>query len=195
MKPINNYDSIKEAGGEIENLPAGGYVCRIEKCVEKPNRNNNGSHLEIMFDIVEGEYKGWFADDWKNQTREDKYWHGIIRQNIPDETSPKYDMQCGFFKRFTNNIETSNPGYHWDWNEAGLKGKMIGVVFGEVERESQRGTRYMTTQADSIVSVDAVRSEKYKLPAPKMLAPATAAPAFNAPVFTPVDDQDGDLPF
>jgi hypothetical protein len=53
----------------------------------------------------------------------------------------------------------------------------------------------MTTQSDSIVSVDAVRSEKYKIPAPKMLAPAATAPAFNAPVFTPVDDQDGDLPF
>ena len=136
MKPINNYDSIKEAGGEIENLPAGGYVCRIEKCVEKPNKNNGGSHLEIMFDIGEGDYRGWFADDWKNQTREDKYWHGIIRQNIPDETSTKYDMQCGFFKRFTNNIEASNPGYHWDWNETALKGKLIGVVFGEGERES-----------------------------------------------------------
>ena len=190
MKPINNYDSIKEAGGEIENLPAGGYVCRIEKCVEKQNKNNGGSHLEIMFDIVEGEYKGWFADDWKNQNREDKYWHGIIRQNIPDETSAKYDMQCSFFKRFTNNIEASNPGYHWDWNEVG----MIGVVFGEVERESQRGTRYMTTQADSIVSVDAVRSEKYKLPAPKMLERSTTNPAFNAPVFTPVEEES-DLPF
>ena len=193
MKPINNYDNIKEAGGEIENLPAGGYVCRVEKCVEKPNKNNNGSHLEIMFDIVEGEYKGWFADDWKNQNREDKFWHGIIRQNIPDETSPKYDVQCGFFKRFTNNIEASNPGYHWDWNETALKGKLIGIVFGEVEKESKRGTRYMTTQPSEIVTVEAIEKDTYKVPAPKMLAPQYPSQNVNVP--QELNDIDGDLPF
>ena len=194
MKPIKEFDKV-QAAGSIDVLPVGCYVCEIKKCTEEKNNSGKGTHLAILFDIAEGDYRGFFMKDWKAQNREDKFWRGIIRQNIPDETSPKYDMQCGFFKRFTNNIEASNPGYHWDWNETALKGKMIGVVFGEVERESQRGTRYMTTQADSIVSVDAVRSEKYKLPAPKMLAPAAVAPAFNAPVFTPVDDQDGDLPF
>ena len=128
MKPINNFQNVKEAGGAIENLPAGGYVCTIMKCVEEKNRNNNGTHLTIQFDVAEGEYKDWFAKDWKNQTREDKFWHGVINQNIPDETSPKYDTQCGFFKRFTNAVEASNPGYHWDWNEAGLKGKKIGIM-------------------------------------------------------------------
>lgn len=193
MKAINNWSEVKEAGGEIENLPAGGYVCRIEKCVEKPNKNKGGSHLEILFEVVEGDYRGFFAEDWKNQNREDKFWHGIIRQNIPNEDSPKYSTQCGFFKRFTNNVEASNPGYHWDWNEAGLKGKMIGVVFGEVERESQRGTRYMTTQADSIVSVDAIRDDKYKIPAPRMLA--VAAPSVMTSTAIDVEVDDGDLPF
>jgi len=188
MKPISNYENVKEAG-EIEVLPAGGYVCRIEKCVEKPNKNNNGTHLEILFDIAEGDYRGWFAQDWKEQTREDKIWRGIIRQNVPNEDSPKYNTQCGFFKRFTNALEASNEGYHWDWNEAGLHGKMIGVVFGEVERQSQRGTRYMTTQSDSIVSVETIRADKYKVPAPKMLAPA-------APVSTGLSDlAEDDLPF
>ena len=136
MKPINNWSEIKEAGGQIENLPAGAYICDIKQCREVGNKNGNGTHLEIMFDVCRGDYRGWFERDWNLQNREDKYWRGIIRQNIPDETSPKYDVQCGFFKRFTNNIEASNPGYHWDWNEAGLKGKQIGVVFGEVEKES-----------------------------------------------------------
>lgn len=169
MKKIENFDQVKEAGGAIENLPAGGYICTIMKCAEERNRNSNGTHLTIQFDIAEGEHKDWFAADWKNQAREDKFWHGVINQNIPDETSPKYEMQCGFFKRFTNAVEASNPGYHWDWNEVGLKGKKIGVVFGEVEKESQRGTRYMITRADSICSTDEVRNGKCKIPAPKML--------------------------
>lgn len=190
MKPINNYENVKEAGGAIENLPAGGYVCTIMKCAEEKNKNNNGTHLTIQFDIAEGEYKDWFTKDWKNQTREDKFWRGVINQNIPDETSEKYSTQCGFFKRFTNTVEASNPGYHWDWNEAALKGKKIGVVFGEFEKESQRGTRYMTTRADSICSVDDVRNGKCKIPAPKML-PQTNS--YTAPAS--YVDTDGDLPF
>lgn len=191
MKPINNWNEIKEAGGQIENLPAGAYICDIKQCREVGNRNGNGTHLEIMFDVCRGDYRGWFERDWNLQNREDKYWHGIIRQNIPDETSPKYDMQCGFFKRFTNNIEASNPGYHWDWNEAGLKGKQIGVVFGEVEKESQRGTRYMITRADSIINTQAVESGKYSIPKPKMME--NAAPAIST--FAALSEIEGDFPF
>lgn len=191
MKPINNWENVQEMGGEIENIPAGAYVCEIKKCEEKPNRNG-GSRLEISFDVCEGDYRGWFMQDWRMQNREDKFWRGITNQNIPDENSPKYDTQCGFFKRFINQVEASNPGYHWAWDEKTLVGKKIGVVFGEVERESQRGTRYMITRADSIISVDDARSGKAKIPAPKMLdtpsAPTQAA-------VNPADVNMDDVPF
>lgn len=189
MKPINNWSEIKEAGGQI--LPAGAYICDIKQCLEVRNKNGNGTHLEIMFDVCRGDYRGWFERDWNLQNKEDKYWRGIIRQNVPDESSPKYNMQCGFFKRFTNVLEESNPGYHWDWNEAGLKGKLIGVVFGEVEKESQRGTRYMITRADSIINTQAVESGKYSIPKPKMME--NAAPAIST--FATLPEIDGDLPF
>lgn len=192
MKAINNWNNVREAGGAIENLPAGGYVCTILKCNEDKNRNTNGTHLTIQFDVTEGEYKDWFAADWKNQTRDDKFWRGVINQNVPDETSPKYETQCGFFKRFTNAVEASNPGYHWDWNEVGLKGKKIGVVFGEVEKESQRGTRYMITRADSICSVDEVKNGKCKIPAPRMLQ-NTQSNNYSTP--TNYAESNDDLPF
>ena len=191
MKKIEGFENVKEAGGQIENLPAGAYICDIKQCREVGNRNGNGTHLEIMFDVCRGDYRGWFERDWNLQNREDKYWHGIIRQNVPDESSPKYNMQCGFFKRFTNVLEESNPGYHWDWNEAGLKGKLIGIVFGEVEKESQRGTRYMITRADNIINTQAVESGKYNLPKPKMME--NAAPAIST--FAALPEIDGDLPF
>lgn len=190
MKPIKNFENVKEAGGEIQNLPAGGYVCEIKKCSEVPNKRSSGTHLEIMFDVAEGDWRGFFEGDYKGQAREDKYWHGIINQNVPDENSQKYDMQARFFKRFTNVIEASNPGYHWDWDEVGLKGKKIGVIFGEVERESQRGTRYMATRAESVAPVDDIRSGKFKVPEPKLLS----APGGQSAALTPIDD-DGELPF
>lgn len=192
MKPINNYENV-QAAGNIESLPAGGYVCEIKQCKEVNNRNTPGTHLEIMFEVCEGDFRGFFEADYRNQDREDKFWRGLINQNIPDESSPKYAQQCKFFKRFTNTVEDSNPGYHWDWNEAGLKGKRIGVLFGEKEKKSQRGTVYIITEAREIVPVDDIRAGRYKVPEKKTLAPEASYGGYGG--FTPVADDDSDLPF
>lgn len=189
MKPINNWENIKPAG-DIQVIPAGGYVCEIKKATEKPNKSGRGTHLEILFDVCEGEYSGFFEVDYRGQNREDKYWHGIIRQNVPDEASTKFDVQAGFFKRLMDDIESSNSGFHWAWDENALKGLKIGVVFGEVERESMRGTRYMTTQASAITTVENVREKKYKLPDPRMLPGSVPASASSAPAL-----DANDLPF
>lgn len=196
MKPINNWENIKEFGGDFENLPGGGYICEIKKAAEKKNKNNNGSHLELWVEIIEGEWRGFFERDWRNQNREDKIWHGQINQNIPFEDSPKYEMQCAFFKRFINAIEDSNPGYHWAWDESTLAGRKCGVIFGEQKKLSQRGTIYTVTNADSVVSVASIRDGKFTVPAPKRLenkptGAATQAFDYSAVVGT----VDGDLPF
>lgn len=197
MRPINNWDNVKEAGGDFENLPAGGYICEIKKVTEKKNKKNNGTHLEIWFEVSEGEWRGFFERDWRNQTREDKSWHGQINQNIPLEESPKYDMQCGFFKRFINAIEDSNPGYHWAWDENTLVGRKCGVIFGEQEKLSKRGNPYTITCADSITNVAAIREGNYKIPDLKKLEPA--APSAWTPAGAAVNigfsEPDGDLPF
>lgn len=193
MKPINNFDKV-QAAGAIDILPAGAYVCKIEKCTEEKNKSGTGTHLAILFDIAEGDYRGFFMADWKAQNREDKFWRGIIRQNVPDEKSEKYDMQCRFFKAFVNAVEDSNSGFAWDWDEAKLKGKLIGVVFREIEKQSQRGTVYTVTNADSICSVEAARAGTVKIPERKLLS-VPGSPAFT-PAKGPVSiDQDEDVPF
>ena len=189
MKPINNWENVK-AAGTIETLPAGAYVCEIKQAVEKPNKVA-GTHLEISFEVIEGEYKGFFERDYRGQEREDKFWRGIIRQNCPDENSPKYEAQSRFFRGFTDRVEASNPGYHWDWNEAGLKGKKIGVVFGEREKQSQKGTIYTVTDAAEIISVDDARKGKFNMPAKKTLPAANTFGGFS-PVTSISSD---DLPF
>lgn len=198
MKAIKNWDKVQEASSGFEVLPVGGYVCEIKMAEEKSNKNNNGTHLEISFDVCEGDYRGFFAQDYKGQTREDKFWRGVIRQNIPLEGAEKYKKQCQFFKRFTTCLEKSNEGYTWDWHEERLKGKKIGVVFGEVERESARGIRYMVTMPQTIVTVEAVRTDDYKVPEPKMLGYAAlpgTAPAAQNPFGSAIADDDTDLPF
>lgn len=190
MKPINNWENVK-AAGSIETLPAGAYVCEIRQAIEKPNKNG-GTHLEISFEVYEGEYKDFFSRDYRSQNREDKFWRGILRQNVPNESSPKCETQKSFFRTFTDCLEASNPGYHWDWNEGGLKGKKIGVVFGEREKQSQKGTIYTVTDATEVISVEDARAGRFKMPGKKFLAPTNNAFGGFAPI-TPGDASD--LPF
>lgn len=189
MRPIQNWENVQAAGNR-EQLPPGGYVCEIKQAVEVKNRNNSGTHLELAVEIIEGEYKGFFERDWRAQTREDKFWAGVVRQNVPDEASNKYEQQCMFFKRFTNTVEDSNPGYHWDWNEVGLKGKKIGVVFGEQERMSQTGRQYTATVAQEIVTVEDIRQGNYKVPEKRLLAGGNTAQSASVGGFAAED-----LPF
>lgn len=169
MKAINNWDKVQATSDGFPTLPVGGYICMILKCEEKPNRNSGGTHLEVWFDVAEGDYAGFFGADYNSQQGENRFWRGIVYQNIPDESSEKYNQQCSFFKRFTNALEASNEGYHWDWNETGLKGKKIGVVFGEVERESRAGTRYFITRPDSVTDIESIEAVKYRVPKTKYL--------------------------
>ena len=71
-----------------------------------------------------------------------------------------------------------------------MKGMKIGVVFGERERESQRGTVYTITEAAEMISADDVRKNNYKVPEKKCLQKQTTYSAG----FSAVED-DGDLPF
>ena len=192
MKAINNWDGVK-ANGDFESLPAGGYICQIMSAKEVKNKNTSGTHIELMLEIADGDHKGFFERDYKAQSGEQKFWRGIMNQNIPNESSDKYDTQCGFFKRFTDAIEDSNNGYHWDWNEVALKGKMCGCVFGQKEKQSQKGTIYAATYASEIVSVDTIKENKFKVPALKKLEVKASSSGNSFSELPPVDD--GDLPF
>ena len=91
-------------------------------------------------------------------------------------------------------IEKSNPGYHCDWNENALKGKMVGVLFRNREWEID-GKTGMTTEACTFVSVDDIRTNNFKTPKPKMLN-KVASQTVNNSNFTVIDDGDlCDLPF
>lgn len=192
MRPIPNFENV-QAFTNIENLPAGGYICEIKKAAEKPNRNG-GSHIEVLFDIKDGEHAGWFEKDYRAQNREDKFWRGIYNQNVPNENGSSYEMQLKFLKSFVNAVEESNPGYHWDWNEAGLKGKKIGVIFGEREKLSGKGRVYTVTNAAKVVSVKDIENGNFEIPEKKLL-PASQKPVDINVGFEAIDEDNGDLPF
>lgn len=187
MKQFGGFEAKKSAAREP--LPAGGYVAKILNAEEVSY--DWGSVLLISFDIMEGQYKDFFAKDYKEQDREDKKWRGTYRLSEPKDDGSEKD---GWTKRTFGNaiwsVEESNPGYHWDWNEVGLKEKIVGVLFRNREWEMNGNTGW-TTECCALASVDDIRQGKYRQPKDK---PLKTSGASNSN-FMPASDNSGDLPF
>lgn len=175
MKPIANYDSIEAQGNEeYKRLVPGGYVCRITKVEDHPDK----SYLYIEFDIAEGEYMGYGASCLER--------NGFTPLRMYRSYS---DKAAGMFKGFIQNVEASNSSYHWDWKEQTLVGRLIGIVLGEEEYKKQDGsigTRFNSRDK----TVDAIKNGRFKVPEKKTLPVEQ-----NTTTFTALDDSTDDLPF
>lgn len=186
MKAYNGFKA--ESSSSREQLPIGGYVCKIIGAKEVSY--DWGSVLEIGFDVAEGDYRGFFDADYKANQNEDKKWRGVFRLRIPNDDGTEQD---GWTKRSFNNaiwaIEESNEGYHWDWNEKSLKDKLIGLIFRNEEWEYNGFTGW-TSRAAGADSVARIREGKFKQLKDKPLKNAPKATMAAKP-----SDDDDDLPF
>lgn len=191
IKRFSDYDQT-QAYGDYEKLPKGGYVMQI-KGVET-RTNSNGEYLFISGDIFEGEYMQFFTREYRNQQAEDKKWHCNYLLNIPKDDGSEQDTWTKRrFKTFTEALEDSNDGYHFDWDEQKFKGKLIGGLFNEREYETQQGQIRRATNWASVTTVDKIREGNYTLPNDRTLQKPTL-PATDASGFMSTDDLD-DLPF
>lgn len=189
MKPYNGY-AAEAPKTSLPPLPAGGYVAKIIKT--EITSNDYGERLIVYFDITEGEHKGHFNENYAAQTSEDKKWKGAYRLNVPkDDGSEKDEWSKRSFNNFMWAVEDSNPGYHWDWNEAGLKGKTVGVLFRNKEWEMNGNTGW-TTECCATTSADNIRNGKFKMPKDKPLANKSASSVGYESAPIPDDD---DCPF
>ena len=149
------------------------------KIIGKFFKNDEGHCYRIIF--------------FDNQNTEDKRWKGVLRQYIPtDDGSEKDARTKSYFKAMIEAIEDSNNGYHWDWDEKKLKGKIVGCLFRleEWEWDGKSGWR---TAALKFIEAQKIRDGKFKVPNDK---PLNNQPAFIQlnPLDVNVDD-DEDLPF
>ena len=190
MKPYNGYEAkpiVKK-----ETLPKGGYVAKIVNAKEMVY--DWGRQLVIGFDILEGEYKGFFQKDFAQNPNEDKKWRGTFRLRVPNDDGSEQDNWAkNSFGHATLAIEDSNPGYHWDWNEAGLKGKIVGVLFRNREWEFNGNTGW-TTECCAFCPVDEIHSGKFKMPKDKPLKASVQKEAAASDGFEEIQGLD-DLPF
>lgn len=194
MKAFNGYEEVKPIT-EKQVLPVGGYIVKIKAAQVKTYKGQNGDFekLEIAFDIAEGDYKGFYQNDFDAQQNEDKRWKGVLRQYIPTDDGSENDNRTkAYFKTMIEAVEDSNDGYHWDWDEKKLKGKIVGCVFRNEEWEFNGMTGWRTAPF-KFIQADLVREGKFKLPKDKPLANKSTIPTG----FTELDviNDDEDLPF
>lgn len=159
MKKISGYDKIQESGS-FKKLPVGGYVVKILNATDVPDKE----YLRLSFDIAEGPNKGFFAEEYKNDTREDKKWPnaGTFVRSYKEKALP-------MMKGFTTAVEKSNKNYTWNFDESTLKGKLVGLVIGEEEFVNSSGKMRTRTYVNAVRSVDIIREGKFEVPEIKRL--------------------------
>lgn len=194
MQALTGFDKAKVIRGESSQLPKGGYIVRIMDCKEIMGEKNSKrySYLAFSFDVAEGEYQNHFTNIYQSSQDENKKWKGILNVFIPQEGDIYYEDNLSRFKTMTANFEDSNEGYQWNWDEKTLKGKAIGVIYGEKEFLTNEGEVITITEPRYFVGVDAIRNGKYKIPALKKLNNNQAS-GINA--FTQANDNDVKLPW
>lgn len=195
-----NWDNV-QTFSDRQKLPVGAYVCKVKQAVVQST--DYGDQLCVLFDIVDGEYAGYYESDFTSRQQQDKKWKGILRQFLPkDDGSERDEWTKSSFKGLTTAFENSNRGYQWDWDEKSLVGKEVGIIYRNEEWEYEGKTGW-TARPFRACSIDTVQDGKYTIPKDKPLknksADTYSQPTYYAEQvspnsFTELDD-DGDLPF
>lgn len=158
------YDEAQAFTGEGMQLPAGCYVCVIKQVSETTSQSGR-SQLAILFDIAEGEHKGFYEKQYSQnrQQSKDAKWKGIHKQ-IMDGTS------LPFFKGVITSIEKSN-NFQFPWgqaeNEKVLVGKKFGAIMGREEFETSDRKKKFSTKIFQVRSLDGLKDAK--VPEDKLL--------------------------
>lgn len=186
IKKFEDYDTI-QGYSDFPTLPKGGYVCRIMGV--KVENSSNGSYLKLGIDIAEGEYKDFYTNQYKNDSRENKKWGCNFLVNIPkDDGSEKDGWTKRSFKTFITAVEDSNSGYHWGWDEETLKNRLVGGLFNEREYQKNDGTIGRSTNMAKVCAVEKIKSGDYKLPEDKLIKKFGDNSSDNAGAFISVPE-------
>lgn len=193
MQKPTGYDEAKESyAGEFKQLPPGAYNCAIKDAHEIKSQSGKNM-LQLWLDIADGEYKNYFHEQYVDRMAkgQNAKWGGIYNQLTENSST-------GYFKGLIANIEESNPGYKFDWNEKTLVNKRIGGVFRREQFIAQDGQLKFSTKCDYCVAISRVKD--IKPPEDKLLdkEKPSSAGSYNASStnnnMVEIDVND-DLPF
>lgn len=198
----SDYNDVSGFGqSEFKSLPKGGYICRIIMAEEAMSKTNKPM-LHVAFDIVEGEYTGYFMNLFQQRKksntdpmREVKYpfegqaWIMVNDYEDPNKTSRK-------FKGFCTAVEDSGTEI---WNLDGslaldrVKGAEVGVIYQSVEHEYNGKTSWRA-EPWGFRSIESIATGDFFVPDDKPL-PDTYGTAFNNGSNDSFSAAEDDIPF
>ena len=159
------YDEIN-INEEFERLELGGHKGIIIKVEEYTSDFSGKKSLKVYVDTASDDKQPeYFKKQYENDTRIDrKYPNGAIKYVPLGEE----ENQIKMLKSFITAYENSN-GCQFDWGKdwEQLKGKKIGIIFGQEEYTSQDGTTKLATKLREFRSIDKV--DNVKIPKVKLL--------------------------
>lgn len=159
-----NYDSAKPMTQGGNRLVPGGYICEIKAADYVQASGSTGARIIIHYDIVEGDFKDYWANQYKNNTAEDKKWKGNYTLWLPDDSGDEKDQRANrVLKTFVEAVEESNTGYHWDWDETKLKGKKLGLIIRN-KFWSFNGKTGFAPEVNFCVTVDKIKAGDFTVP-------------------------------
>lgn len=158
MRQPDNYNPQSESHGRGGGrLRAGTYIIRIDAVSEDQTGYGNQS-LKLVYNIVEGEFAGFF-DDISGNVEMD--WRHTIEVDVEENSG-------GRLNALLSAVAASNPGFQWAWDERVLVGKFVGVTFQERLTTNKRGKRkgQTATYLDlwDFLPVEQVRAGQFEVP-------------------------------
>ena len=197
MKKFKDYNETQSYTESVK-LPVGGYIVKVQNIRFEEGTNGNSDRLILMVDVSEGEHKNFYKNQYESQTGEDKKWKGTFTIYCPKDDGSEQDKWTKRrFKTIMEHIETSNPGYSWNWDENTLKGKSFGALVGEINTViygrdiSYNAIRFTTT-------VDNIKKGNFKIPEPYTRGGTSAGAKKEATGnedFMSVDGTQEEIPF
>ena len=159
------YDEINIIE-EYEKISLGGHKGIIIKAEEYTSDFSGKKSLKVYVDTASDDKQPeYFKKQYENDTRIDRKWSNSAIKYIP---LGEEENQVKMLKAFITAYENSN-NCQFDWNKdwEQLKGKKIGIIFGQEEYTSQDGTTKLATKLNQFRSIDKV--DNVKIPKVKLL--------------------------
>lgn len=205
MKAYQGFKAEASVGNAYPQLEPGPYIAAIRAV--KLEGAEPDQTLILRMEVIEGPAAGYFtkryAHDSANAGQYEAKYKGDFRLRVPnlDNQADQYPQTT--LRRFQDaiyRIESSNPGYRWDWNEQGLIGKTVGI---SMQEGAFNDTVY--TAIGRLETVDDIRQGRVGVMKPRKprysndyvgagnSGSVEAAGGGSAAAFTPVEIAD--LPF
>lgn len=191
---MQDYTSYAKQPAQFEILPAGGYIAKIIEVDDRTWSGHSESAHMIHMDIAEGEHMGIYK---KNNAASDKdrwltYWFAEPMAGSPEWLLSKVGGIQTSLAESNDKVNLSDP-HSW-------KGKMVGVVVGDEEYESNSGTVYTRPYVNYICSTERIRKGEnqpggYKIPKLKTLKGATPRPLSSTEMPDSFSAAEDDIPF